>query len=130
MSALWYPPFMDHHDQPLLFSADELPTRRDEAWELPDTGRVPPSEEGLEQAVRLLMELSAKSMRFMVALREIGVDPALSLRQRFLNEVNFMSFNLQPLIEGAVHPLLLTPKALRVACRLPERLPTPSTRSR
>ena len=95
---------MDQPDQPLLFSADELPTRRDEAWELPDTGRVPPSEEGLKQAISLLMELSGKSMRFIVALREIGVDPSLSFRQRFLDEVNFMSFNLQPLIEGAVNP--------------------------
>jgi len=104
MPAFWYSPFMDHPGQPLLFSADELPTRPGVEWELPDAGRVPPSEEGLEQAINLLTELSAKSIRFIAALRDIGVDPSLSLRQSLLDQVTLVAFNLQCLIEGEVQP--------------------------
>jgi len=104
IAVLCYPPFMDHPDHPMLFSADELPTRRDEAWELPDTGRIPRSEEGLGVAASLQMELSAKCMRFIAALRDVGVNPALSFRQSLYGHITLLSTNLQLLIAGAVGP--------------------------
>jgi hypothetical protein len=93
---------MDHSDQPSLFSADELPARRDEAWELPDTGDIPQSEEGLGIAASLQMELSAKCMRFIAALRDVGVNPALSFRQTLIGHMTLLSNNLQLLTAGAV----------------------------
>jgi len=95
---------MDQPDQPLLFPADELPERRDETWELPDTGPVPPTREGLKKAFGLQAALSTKCLRFIVALREVGVDPSLTVRQRFLNEITLLSYNFQLFLTGAVDP--------------------------
>jgi hypothetical protein len=95
---------MVHPDQPSLFSADELPARRDEGWELPDTGRVPRSEEGLEIAASLQLELSAHCIRFIAALGDVGVEPSLSIRRQLTAEISRLSGGFQLLLEGAVEP--------------------------